>query len=120
MNSQNLEVEETLVSTGAFREKLFRNNTKIREDRALSIIEGTEMLYKRKIEDMEIQVKQMKRERDSMLDLSPTNADSLMLSSDFNSEEFVKRDVEIGLKIRNLEITLDIAKERYNYLFKGE
>ena len=102
---------------GAFVGSLVRNNKKIREDRAIAIAEDAQMLYKREVEDTELKIKQLKREREGMLDLSPTNADSLVLASDFNSGNFVKKDIELGLKIRNLEIQLEIAKERYNYLF---
>lgn len=104
--------------SGAFVESLKRNNTKIRNDRAVAIAEGTQLIYKREVEDLTIQIKQLRRDRDAMLDLSPTTADSLMLASDFDSKKFVGKDIELGLKIRNLEITLEIASERYNELFK--
>lgn len=105
---------------GAFVESLIRNNKKIREDRAIAIAEDAQMLYKREIEDTEIKIKQLKRERESMLDLSPTTADSLVLASDFNAKNFVNKDIQLGINIRNLEITLDIAKSRYETLFGGE
>jgi hypothetical protein len=111
--------EEPEVTTqGAFIESLQRNNKKIREDRATSISEDTETLYKRTIEDMEMEIKKLRREREQMLDLSPTSADSLVLASDFNSNAFVTKDIEIGVKIRNIEIKLEIAKARYKYLFQ--
>ena len=55
-----------------------------------------------------------------MLDLSPTDARSLVLASDFDSSEYVVKDIELGVKIRNAEIKLNIAKKRYEYLFGGE
>ncbi|MBX7169778.1 MAG: hypothetical protein K1X72_02400 [Pyrinomonadaceae bacterium] len=103
--------------SGAFVGSLKRNNAKIREDRAISIAEDAQIIYKREVEDLEIQIKRLKRERDSMLDLSPTTADSLVLATDFNSKDFVNKDIAIGVQIRNLEIKLEIARERYNYLF---
>jgi hypothetical protein len=106
-----------IEGAGAFVESLKRNNAKIREDRAISIAEDAQIIYKREVEDLEIQIKRLKRERDSMLDLSPTTADSLVLATDFNSKEFVSKDIAIGVQIRNLEIKLDIARERYKYLF---
>jgi hypothetical protein len=54
-----------------------------------------------------------------MLDLSPTDAQSLVLASDFDAKGFVKKDVELGVKIRNLEITIEIASSRYKLLFEG-
>ena len=37
---------------GAFYGSLKRNNKQIRDDRALAIAEDTELVYKRKIEDL--------------------------------------------------------------------
>ena len=102
---------------GAFVSSLVRNNKKIREDRAIIIVESAEMLYKRTVEDTEREIKQLNRERDAMLDLSPTDAQSLVLASDFDAKKFVDKDIQLGVKIRNLEITLEIAKNRYNHLF---
>lgn len=102
---------------GAFVESLKRNNKQIRTERALVIAESAELKFKRKIEDLGMELKQLRRDRENMLDLSPTSADSLVLASDFNSDSFVERDLELGVKIRNLEIKFGIAQARYNYLF---
>lgn len=109
--------EET--KEGAFISSLKRNNKKIRDDRAQAISEDTELGYKRSVEDLELNIKKMKREQENMLDLSPTDAQSLVLASDFNSVDYVSKDIELGVKIRNTEIKLEIAKKRYNYLFGG-
>lgn len=103
----------------AFINSLKRNNREIRADRATNISEDTQMEYKREIEDIQVSIKKLSRELENMLDLSPNNTQSLILASNFDSKAFVKKDIEIGLKIRNLEITLEIAKKRYNYLFGG-
>lgn len=104
---------------GAFVGSLVRNNKKIREDRAIAIAEAAQMLYKREVEDTELKIKQLKRERESMLDLSPTDAQSLVLATDFDAKKFVEKDIEIGVKIRNLEIVLEIAQKRYSHLFES-
>jgi hypothetical protein len=103
--------------SGAFVQSLQRNNKKIREDRAIQIAEAAQMIYKRSVEDLEMEIKQLKRERDGMIDLSPTTADSLVLASDFDAKQFVTKEIEIGVKIRNLEIKLEIARDRYKHLF---
>lgn len=103
--------------SGAFVDSLKRNNRKIREDRAIAIAEDAQIIYKREVEDLELQIKRIKREREAMLDLSPTTADSLVLASDFDSKAFVAKDISMGIDIRNLEIKLDIARARYNHLF---
>lgn len=103
---------------GAFVGSLVRNNKKIREDRAIAIAETAEMIYKREVEDTEIKIRQLRRDREAALDLSPTDAQSLVLASDFDAKAFVTKDIALGVAIRNLEITLEIAKARYQYLFK--
>lgn len=107
------------VEVGAFVASLKRNNKQIRDDRATSISEDTELIYKRQIEDLDLSIKKMKREQENMLDLSPTNAQSLVLASDFDSAAYVAKDIELGVRIRNAEITLEIAKNRFAYLFGG-
>lgn len=103
---------------GAFASSLVRNNKKIRQDRAIAIAEDAQTIYKREVEDLEMKIKKMKRERDNMLDLSPTTTESLVMASDFDAKEFVGKDIDLGVRIRQLEITLEIAKERYTYLFE--
>lgn len=104
---------------GAFFDSLRRNNKQIREDRALAISEDVQLLFRRTVEDIQMRITKMKRERENMLDLSPSNAQSLVLASDFNSEEFVAKDIDLGVKIRNEEIRLEIAQKRFAYLFGG-
>lgn len=110
-------VQELEKKEGAFVTSLKRNNRQIKEDRALSISEDAELIYKREIEDIKQEIKKIRRERENMLDLSPTNAQSLIVASDFKAKEYMTKDIQLGLKIRELEITLEIATERYKYLF---
>ena len=111
--------ENNIEVKGAFIDSLKRNNKQIRDDRATAIAEDAQIQYRRLVEDLEVQIKRMKRERENMLDLSPSHAQSLVLASDFNSDEYVKKDIELGVKIRNDEIKLEIAKKQYEYLFGG-
>lgn len=113
--SSGLDIE--IMPEGAFQETLMRNNKKIRQDRAIVIIEAAHINFKRAVEDLEIEIKQVKRDRENMLDLSPHHAQDLMVASDFNAESFVKKDIELGIRIRNLEIKRDVAKTRFIHLF---
>jgi hypothetical protein len=114
----NIVMSDTNEKTvGLFADLLKRNNTKIREDRAVAIVEDAEMHFKRTIEDMQLDLRRLNRERDNMLDLSPANADSLVLASDFSGKQFADKDIELGVKIRNVEIKLQVATERYTKLF---
>lgn len=117
-DAEDVSVDTAIESlNGAFIDSLLRNNAEIRKDRALAIQESAEMLYKRKVEDIEARIKLLKRDRASMLDLSPTNKQSLMVASDFKAEDFVAKDISLGVEIRNEMIILEIAKARYNELF---
>jgi hypothetical protein len=118
--NQDLVETGNVPTAGAFVDSLKRNNAKIRADRAQAITEDTEILYKRQIEDLELKLKKMRREQDNMLDLSPTDANSLMLASDFDSASYVEKDLALGVNIRNTEIKLEVARRRFQYLFGGE
>lgn len=114
--------EAELVKTDnltSFMDYLIRNNKQIRADRAEVIAEDTEITFKRTIEDIELRIKKLSRERENMLDLSPDHALSLKIAEDFNASEFVVKDLKLGVEIRNEEIRLEIAEKRYKYLFGG-
>ena len=102
---------------GAFIDSLIRNNKQIKTDRAEAIGEDAGIRFKRVVEDIEIEIRRKKRERDNMLDLSPENSFSLMVAKDFDSAAFVKRDLDLGVEIRNLEIKFEIANNRLSELF---
>lgn len=102
---------------GAFQQSLYRNNKQIRQDRADSIIETAQMQYKRAVEDLSIGIKQAKRDLEGLLDLSPTNTQSLVLASDFNATDFVVKDQTLRLKIYNEEIKLQVLLKAYIELF---
>jgi len=99
-----------------FVDALKRNNDQIREDRARTIAEDSELIYRRKIEDIELKIKRLSREQVGAIDISPLDKNSLTFA-DFNPDQFVLKDIEISLKIRNLKIQFEIAKKRYEYLF---
>ena len=110
--------EDTLASMkGAFVESLTRGSKKIKADRAIVIAESAQLKYKRSIEDMQMDIKTLQRERDNMLDLSPTTSDSLELAKNFDADAFVKKDQSIGLQIREVKIRLEEATARYEILF---
>lgn len=111
------EVNKTDATEGAFLASLKRNNSKIRQDRADSIAEDAEVVYRREVEDIGMSIKKLKREQENMLDMSPTDARSLVLASDFDAKEYVSKDIQIAVKIRNLEIKQEMAEKRLKLLF---
>jgi hypothetical protein len=106
-----------VASEGAFIASLKRNNTKIRADRAEAIGEDAQVKYRRQIEDLQLDIKRMRRDQENMLDMSPDHAMSLKLATDFEADEYVAKDIELGVRIRNTSIKLEIATTRYEYLF---
>ena len=102
---------------GTFFESLKSNNSKIREDRAASISEDAQLAYKRQVEDIVHEIKKTSRERENMLDLSGTTTTNIISASDFEATEFIAKDLELGIKLRNLKIKLEVASERYKELF---
>ena len=102
---------------GAFAASVLRSNKQIRYDRGLMLVEKTEKHYRRTVEDLSDKINDLKRERDAALDLSPTNAQSLVLSADFNEQEFTDSDIKLGVEIRNTEIKHEVALKRYEVLF---
>ncbi len=111
--------EKAALAGGAFKASLKRNNKEIRSDRADAIEEDAQLIFKRKVEDLDVEVKRLKRDRDNMLDMSPDNAMSLKLAENFDSRAFVDKDIALGVEIRNTEIRLEIAQNRYAHLFEG-
>lgn len=108
-------------TSGAFLDSLTRTGKQIKKARAEEIMDGAYVNYKRCIEDIEMEIKSKKRQLANMLDMSPTTVTSLKLAEDFDASTFVSDDLKISVDIRNLTIKLEIAKERFTYLFgKGE
>jgi hypothetical protein len=109
--------EELRNMKGAFVTSLQRNNRQIRDDRALTIGQKTKRAYKRYVEDLMDSIREMKLTQDSMLDLSATDKNSLIVAANFDQDAFVRDDSKLGLDIRNTEIKLEVAIKRYEYLF---
>lgn len=112
--------EDVLSAPGAFMASLVRSDKNIKRDRAAALLSGARLIYKREVEDIEVMLEQMQRERIGMLDLSPSDKNSLILASDFDAKAYVGKDIEMSVNIRNLRIKLDVARERYAYLFTAE
>lgn len=99
-----------------FIESLQRNNDQIREDRARTIGADSELIYRRRVEDLELKIKRLEREQDGLIDISPLDRNSLTFA-DFNPEAFVQKDMELSLTIRNLNIQFEVTRKRFEYLF---
>jgi hypothetical protein len=102
---------------GVFVDALKRSNKQIKDARAEAIAEDLEITYKRRIEDLELDLKNAKRQQANMLDLSPDNTYSLKLATDFDAKRWTEDHINLGKRIHNVTIELEIAKRQYNMLF---
>ena len=107
------EKDKVLEEEGMFGFNLKRNAKQIREDRADAIIKKAEKKYRREIEDMLDEVESLETEQLGLIDLSPNKATDLMIANDFDDDAYVKKDIQIGMKKREILIEIDIAKEQY-------
>lgn len=111
---------KVVENAGSFDYYLKRNNKQIKSDRAEAIVEDAELVYRREVEDMQMSMKRLVRKRENMLDMSPTNSQSLMLAEDFDAKGFSKQDLELAVQIRNLEIKIELGVKRFSELFNEE
>ena len=101
-----------------FVEKLKRNNSAIRNDRAEMIAEDAEMSFRQRIEELQKAQRRMNIQLNSLLDLSPQNALSLSAThTEFESKDFVSKNEEILSQMETNKILIRILKERYTELF---
>lgn len=110
---------ETLKSqkTGEVYESLARSNSQIRKERGDSIAEDLEIVFKRDVEDIRLDIKRKERDRKNMYDFSPNSTTSLVLATSVNSREILLKDKELSYELRELRIKLEIAETRYRELF---
>ena len=105
-------------TNGVFGATLKRNNKQIRDDRAQAIIEDTEVVYRRRVEDIATKIKRKQRDQEAMLDLSPDNALSLAPNlKNYDPDKFVTEHEAAGLALRDLDIQYEEAKKGYEHLF---
>lgn len=115
MSEENENVEE--VKGGFLNESLSRSNRQIRQERGDAIAEDLQIMYKRKVEDIDMDITRAVRDQKLAFDFSPTNSQSLVMAKDVKSVDILEADVATSVKIRELKIRLNIAKDRYNFLF---
>jgi len=104
---------------GYMHESLARTSKAIRMERGEAISEDLEMAYKREIEDLRSDIKKAKRNQLNMFDFGGTSTFSLIVAKDVEAKEIKDKDLVIALDIRNLNISLELAVERYEFLFGG-
>lgn len=119
MAEEKNEVLDAESQVGAFFSNLKRNNKQIKEDRAQQIDEDVNLSYKRLVEDINMEIRKLTRKREAAMDLNPSTTQSLKME-EIDPKQFVDEDLKDSVSIRNLTIKLDVALERYKYLFGKE
>jgi len=102
-----------------FLNKISRSNKELRQDRALIIAKGTEKALRRKIEDFNDNLESLKLSLANLLDINPSNTHTIINPSDFDAAAYIRTAEEIDLKMRDITIRRDLAKERYDQLFES-
>jgi len=102
---------------GRFLQSMLRNPKAVKASRAMSIHEETQLKYQSRIDLLRLEIKKQERTLDDMLDLSPDNALSLKLATDFNSDDFVDKQIVLRVQIRQNMIKLKEAEKGYVHLF---
>ena len=74
-------------------------------------------MYKRKVEDIAMDITRAIRDQKLAFDFSPTNSQSLVMAKDVKSVDILEKDLATSVKVRELRIHLNMAKDRYNFLF---
>jgi hypothetical protein len=81
------------------------------------LAEQIETAFRRDLEDLRYDIKDMKRRRTNMYDFSPTNSQSLVMAKDVEARSILKDDKALSIEIRNKQIEIDIMEDRYLELF---
>ena len=115
MSEGTQEVQET--KGGFLNESLSRSNREIRQERGDAIAEDLQIIYKRNVEDIEMKLTRLVREQKNAFDFSPTNSQSLVMAKELDSMEILEKDIAMSIQERELKIKLNVAKQRYNFLF---
>ena len=110
------ENKENEVVIGSLYASLNRTNKQIREERGDALGEQIETAFRRGIEDLRYDLKDLIRKRTNMYDFSPTNSQSLVMAKEVEARSILIADKELSVKIRNLQIELEIMEGRYTEL----
>lgn len=102
-----------------FIKNLSANGDDVLIKRAENIGEQTRIAYQDIINRIITQKKQLEFEKSELEDMAPESSDSLRpsLSSDFSPTDWCKRIQLLSEQLHDLDLSLKIAKENYEYFF---
>lgn len=95
---------------GKFFNAISRTEEEVSKERAEGIAEETELVFRRQVEDTELELKQLERQKKETLNV--INLDN------FKSNKFVDDQLSLAIKINNVKKRLVIIKEQYAEMFE--
>lgn len=93
------------------------NEKPTRRERATAASKAAKSVYKREIQDLAHLIRLLKSEQENMADRPPTDTQTSEITDAIDSGAYVSKEIEIGVKIRDLEKKLASAKKRFQFLF---
>jgi hypothetical protein len=77
----------------------------------------SQLLYKREIQNLARLIQYLKKQQEDLAGMTPTETETSEITDAIDSGAYVSKEIEIGVKIRDLEKKLESAKKRYQFLF---
>lgn len=111
----NTDTDKTNI--GALQASLNRNSTKIRADRAKKIADTARVRYRRKLEDLELRLTELRDKQETIIDMSPDNSFSIVNANNFDPEEFVNENTKLAKEIYEITKHIEVYTDDYVRLF---
>lgn len=101
-----------------FKEMLTQSAKNLRESKAQSIAERLEATYSNEINSLVLAIKDLTREQSELiLDMYPSTSVSNELGKNFNPNDFLSKDLDNMIKIREYKIKLELLAKKYKEYF---
>jgi phosphoglycerate-specific signal transduction histidine kinase len=105
--------------SGYLKTSLERNPKAVRDARSQELYENLEIEYKRKVEDLQLEIKRMNNKIKSLFDFAPENSFSLVVKN-VDSQDIIEQHLGLLEGIRVKTIDLENAKKAYDFLFNDD
>jgi hypothetical protein len=86
-------------------------------EKATSASSDAKSVYRREIQNLDRLIRQLKTEQEYIAGLPVTDKETSEITDAIDSGTYVSKEIEIGVKIKNLEKKVESAKKRYQFLY---
>jgi hypothetical protein len=117
MNNILKSVIDNSANGGNLSSNLLRNNSKIRQDRALELTDDAKFDYRQMIINKARSIKKLLNGMRASIDLSPTSTQTLGPTKDFDTEQFAKDDSANAIAVRVIMQEVRVMRLRFAVLF---